>query len=151
MAALLVLALDAGGARAALPELRALSLLAAEGAVPAPVAVPAQRGSSNVPPPCLADLCQQQVSVPGYEPRYSLRGARTRLTLQALDALHVEPVATVAWWIAASGVRLDYTPKALDSALHGGVGVSRFVVFVNWRMDAFGSPVRPLRGRHDML
>jgi hypothetical protein len=92
------------------------------------------------PPPCAGEVCQPQVAVPGYEPRFSTRGARTRLTLEALDALRLEPVATVAWWLAATGVRLDYTPAALDAAANGGVGVAHFQVLMRWRMDAWGAP-----------
>jgi hypothetical protein len=80
------------------------------------------------------------VAVPGYEPRFTTRGARTRLTLEALDALRLEPVATVAWWLAATGVRLDYTPAAMDAAATGGVGVAHFQVLMRWRLDAWGAP-----------
>src|SRR5512145_1677767 len=141
LAALLVLALDAGGAQTPPPELRAAALVAAagQGASPAPVATPARADAGDEPPPpCSGEVCQPQVAVPGYEPRFSSRGARTRLTLEALDALSLEPVATVAWWLAATGVRLDYTPAALDAAATGGVGASHFQVLVRWRMDAFG-------------
>ena len=143
LAALLVLALDAGGARPPPPELRAASLLAAagQGASPVPVATPARADAGDEPPPpCSGEVCQPQVAVPGYEPRFSTRGARTRLTLEALDALRLEPLATVAWWLAATGVRLDYTPATLDAAANGGVGVAHFQVLVRWRVDAWGAP-----------
>ncbi len=146
LVALLVLTLDAGGARQPPPELRAAALVAAAGqaAAPAPLATPAPaspRAGDEPPPPCAGEVCQPQVAVPGYQPRFSTRGVRTRLTLEALDALRLEPVATVAWWLAATGVRLDYTPAALDAAANGGgVGVAHFQVLLRWRIDAWGSP-----------
>ena len=149
LAALLVLALDAGGAYLGPPELRDAALLAAERQVfPAPVArATGAREADGAPPPCLGDVCQPQVSVPGYDPQYSLVGARTRLTVQALDAVHFEPVATVVWWFAVTGVRLDYTPAALDAALNGGVGVAHIQVLLRWRIDAFCGPAWMKRGR----
>jgi hypothetical protein len=144
LAALLLLALDAGSALPPLPGLReaARQAAAGQGASPAPVATPAGSDSgAQAPPPCLGDVCQPQVAVPGYEPQFSKRGLRTQLTLEALDALSLEPVATVAWWLAATGVRLDYTPAALDAAANGGgVGVAHFQVLLRWRIDAWGSP-----------
>ncbi|HEY6107180.1 MAG TPA: hypothetical protein VIV59_14440 [Anaeromyxobacteraceae bacterium] len=143
LAALLVLALHAGSARPPLPELRAAALVAVAGqgaslAKPAPAR---PRAGDEPAPPCSGEVCQPQVAVPGYEPRFSTRGLRTRLTLEALDALRLEPVATVAWWLASTGVRLDYTPAALDAAANGGgVGVAHFQVLLRWRMDAWGSP-----------
>lgn len=141
LAALLVLALDAGSARPPLPGLREAARQAAAGQG-APLATPAASDSgAQAPPPCLGDFCQPQVAVPGYEPQFSKRGLRTQLTLEALDALSLEPVATVAWWLAATGVRLDYTPAALDAAANGGgVGVAHFQVLLRWRIDAWGSP-----------
>ncbi len=142
LAALLVLALDAGSAHLGPPELREAAMLAAQRQViPAsPVARARSSPDGEAPPPCLGDVCQPQVSVPGYDPQYSMVGARTRLTVQALDAVHFEPVATVVWWFAATGVRLDYTPAALDAAVNGGVGVSHLQVLLRWRIDAFGGP-----------
>jgi len=146
LAALLVLALDAGSTPAPPPGLVAATRLAAAGQAlsPAPVATPAPPradAGDEPPPPCSGEVCQPQVAIPGYEPRFSTRGARTQLTLQALDAARLEPVATVAWWLAATGVRLDYTPAALDAAANGGgLGVAHFQVLLRWRMDAWGSP-----------
>lgn len=141
---LLVLALDAGAVAQPLMGLREAALAAAAGqASPIRLAMPSgpRAGPDQSPPPCSGDVCQPQVSVPGYDPKYSTRGLRTRLTLRALDAMRLEPVATVAWWIATSGVNVDYTPRALDSALHGGVGVSRLRVTLRWTLDAWGAPV----------
>jgi hypothetical protein len=146
LTALLVLVLDAAGAHAApAPDLRvgawrAASVLAAPAAVASPAPAPGDAGARS-PPACLGDVCQPQVSVPGYDPQYSMRGLRTQATVQALDSLRLEPVATVVWWLAATGVRLDYTPAALDAAANGGgTGVSHLEVLLRWRMDAFGGP-----------
>ena len=144
LAALLMLALDVGGAQAPAAWLREseTQAVAALAARPAPLATPARADDGEAPPPpCSGDVCQPQVAVPGHEPKFSIRGARTQLTLQALDAARVEPVATVAWWLAATGVRLDYTPAAMDAAANGGgQGVAHFQVLFRWRMDAFGGP-----------
>ncbi|HZY03205.1 MAG TPA: hypothetical protein VFF02_06860 [Anaeromyxobacteraceae bacterium] len=145
LTALLVLVLDAASVHAApAPDLRvaawqAISVLAAPSALARPAPAPADAGARPTPA-CLGEVCQPQVSVPGYDPQYSLRGLRTQATVQALDSLRLEPVATVVWWLAATGVRLDYTPAALDAAANGGTGVSHVEVLLRWRMDAFGGP-----------
>lgn len=146
VAALMLLALGAGGRGGPEPGLRAEMLFAAarQALPPAGLATPAlpRDGSAGESlPPCLGDVCQPQVSVPGYAPAYRVRGARTRLTLEALDRLRLEPVATVAWWIAATGVSFDYTPAAMDSAASGGTGVARGRVMLAWHIDAWGAPV----------
>ena len=66
--------------------------------------------------------------------------AAVELTLEALERMRLEPVATVAWWLAATGVRLDYTPAAVDAATSGGTGVARGQILLAWRIDAWGSP-----------
>lgn len=144
-AALMMLALDAAMRGGPAPSLREEMIFAAArqavrpAGLPSP-APPREGGAGESPPPCLGDVCQPQVSVPGYAPAYSTRGMRTRLTLEALDRLRIEPVATVAWWLAATGVRLDYTPAAVDSAISGGTGVARGQIMLAWRIDAWGSP-----------
>ncbi len=147
LAALLVLALESGSAVHRAPDLR----LEAPGGAADPagpsarlVAVPDHRRdvAAAVPPPCAGDVCQPRVSVPGYEPRFSITGLRTRLTVSALDALRIEPVASVARWLEVTGVRLDYTPAALDAAQNPGTpGVSHFKVLMRVRLDAWGAPV----------
>ena len=90
------------------------------------------------PPPCAGDVCQPRVSVPGFEPKLEMRGKRTELFLALLDHVHFEPIATLAWAIAATGVRLDYTPGAMsdgpNSSARGGWG--RFQVYLSFRLDA---------------
>jgi hypothetical protein len=120
------------------------------GAAPAPSAVGSLLVAGAAPgearagaPACAGDVCQPRVAVPGYEPRYTARGKRTELALAFLDRLHAEPLATVAWWVARTGVRLDFTPPQLDPGQHPitGAGWGRFQVLVRWKLDATNAPV----------
>jgi hypothetical protein len=89
------------------------------------------------PPPCAGDVCQPRVSVPGFEPKLEMRGKRTELFLALLDHVHFEPIATLAWAIAATGVRLDYTPGAMsDGPNYARGGWGRFQVYLSFRLDA---------------
>ena len=90
------------------------------------------------PPPCAGDVCQPRVSVPGFEPKLEMRGKRTELFLALLDHVHFEPIATLAWAIAATGVRLDYTPGAMSDGpnSYGRGGWGRFQVYLSFRLDA---------------
>ena len=100
-------------------------------------------------PACSGDVCQPIVTVPGFEPRYSPRGRRTELTLKLLEKARLEPLATAAFWFAASGLRLDYTPPQLSPGSYppGYAGWGRASVEVRWRIDASGVPVFPRRKR----
>lgn len=101
------------------------------------------------PPPCSGDVCQPRVSVPGYEPKLELRGKRTELFLALLDRVHIEPIASLAWAVAATGVRLDYTPAAMNgpnTLARGGWG--RFQVWLSFRLDAANSPIIMERPGH---
>ncbi len=142
--ALMVLSLEAAATGRSLPALREEALSAAARQVLRPpalaISTPPREGRDGEPPPCLGDVCQPQVSVPGYGSTFNSRGARTRLVLEALDTLRLEPVATVAWWLASTGVRLDYTPASSDSAVNGGMGVARYRIALAWRTDAWLSP-----------
>jgi hypothetical protein len=96
--------------------------------------------TSATPPPCAADVCQPRVAVPGFDRKLQFR--RTELFLSLLDRVHFEPIASLAWAIAASGVRLDYTPSAMngpDTVARGGWG--RFQVWLTFRLDAANAPV----------
>jgi len=99
-----------------------------------------------VPPVCLGDVCQPLVSVPGYEPRYSKSGHRTELFLSALDRVNLEPWSSIAWYIASSGIQLDFTPGNVDGpSPNGRTGWGHFAINFRWRIDAFGRPVFPER------
>lgn len=104
-----------------------------------PRAAPAEVGSA---PPCIGDVCQPRVSVPGYEPRVSMRGKRTELAAHLLDRSHLEPLASVSHFLVATGLRLDFTPAALDRnpALRNGVGWGHVQLMLRWRIDALGKP-----------
>jgi hypothetical protein len=104
----------------------------------APDAAPA----TGTPPPCVADVCQPRVSVPGFERKLDMRGKRTELFLAMLDRVHFEPIASLAWAVARTGVRLDYTPAAINgpnTLAHGGWG--HFQVWLSFRLDAANAPV----------
>jgi hypothetical protein len=112
------------------------------------VATPPRAGPGA--PACSGDVCQPRVSVPGFEPRVSMRGRRTDLALALLDRARVEPLATVVWVMAATGLRFDYTPAVFDegaglSTGHGGWG--HLQVLLRWRLDAESAPVWPVRHR----
>lgn len=113
---------------------------------------PPSFGGSSVPgrgapPPCLDDVCQPRVAVPGYEPQYSIRGKRTELALRLLDRTRVEPLATLVRLMAVSGVRLDYSPAQFDQGAleRGRGGWGHFQVLLRWRLAADGTPIFPLR------
>jgi hypothetical protein len=94
-------------------------------------------------------VCQPRVWVPGFEPQFSIRGKRTELFLAALDHVELEPITTVAWYVAASGFELDYTPGNLDGPAPGGrIGWGHLAVYLRWRIDACNTPVFPRRHEH---
>ena len=114
----------------------------------APVATSPRAGPGA--PACSGDVCQPRVAVPGFEPKLTMRGKRTELALALLDHARVEPLATLVWVMAATGLRLDYTPAVLDeggglSYGHGGWG--HLQVLLRWRIDAESAPVWPVRHR----
>lgn len=100
----------------------------------------------GAPPPCLGDVCQPRVSVPGYEPRYG-RSRRTELVALALERARLEPFATIGWALVTTGIRLDYTPAAFEGPNSGARGWG--VVFLRFRlrMDAHNALVFPSRPR----
>ncbi len=111
--------------------------LAASGAATRPAA-----GDAAAPPACVGDVCQPRVSVPGYEPRVSSRGKRTELAAHLLARAHIEPLASVASFLVVTGLRLDFTPGALESGLsRGPEGWGHAQLMLRWRIDALGKPV----------
>lgn len=113
------------------------------------VARGAARGAERGVPAWSGDVWQPVVAVPGYERSYSARGKRTELTLRLLEKARLEPFATAAFWFAASGLRLDYTPPQLSPGSYppGYSGWGRASIWLRWRIDAAGTPVFPRRGR----
>ena len=110
---------------------------------------PAGRSGFTSPPACSGDVCQPIVAVPGFEPRLSIRGKRTELVVKLLGRARVEPLATVMWALAATGLRVDFTPASFEpgslSSGHGGWG--HLQVLLRWRLDAANGPVWPERPR----
>ena len=79
------------------------------------------------------DWCQPTVNVPGFETQWDVRGGRTEVVLSLLDRMDVGTLSSVARWIAARGLAVDYrTPNRAQA-----VQVS---VSMRWRIDAFGAP-----------
>jgi hypothetical protein len=100
----------------------------------------AEAANDRTPPPCLGDVCQPRVSVPGFEPR-SLRAHRTELVVLALTRAHIEPLASIAWALTATGLRLDWTPVAVDGRHSGGHGWGSVFLRLRLRLDADNRPV----------
>lgn len=104
------------------------------------------------PPPCAGDVCQPRVEVPGYQPGFR-SVHRTELVLALLDRAHIEPLATLTWALVATGLRLDYTPPALDSDPGGHGGWGTVFVRLRLRLGADNVPTlparRPARARAD--
>lgn len=98
------------------------------------------------PPPCLGDVCQPRVSVPGYEPRYD-RPRRTEMVVLALERARLEPFATIGWALVTTGIRLDYTPAVLQGPNSGGHGWGAVSLRFRLRMDAYNTPIFPRRTR----
>lgn len=150
LAALLVLALNAATAQTWPDWLRQAEIQAAarEANAPAPLATPAPLDETGSPPPCSGSVCQPQVALPGHQPRFTAGNARTQLTLKALDAARLEPVATVAWWVAGTGLRFEYVSATTDAAATGGrLGLRHYQVVLGYRLDAFGDPESLRRDR----
>jgi len=108
----------------------------------ASVASAAPAGSS-VPPPCVGDVCQPRVAVPGFEPRVSTGGKRTELAARLLDRANLEPLASVSHFLLVTGLRLEVKPSALDLSrpTNGSAGWGRAQLMLRWRIDPLGKPV----------
>jgi len=109
-------------------------------------AAPGARRGADGPPPCLGDVCQPRVSVPGYDPGYS-RPHRSELFVLALTRAHIEPIATIAWALASTGLRFDWTPVAMDGPNSGGHGWGSVFLRLRLRLDADNVPVFAPRPR----
>jgi hypothetical protein len=129
--------------RASLRSVHALSLLAPPPFARVATVAPARnREDGGTPPACVDDVCQPRVSVPGYDPVVSTKGKRTELFLSFLDRIRFEPIASIAWALASTGVRVDYAPPRLEGDLvQGQRGWGRFQVFLKFRIDAANGPV----------
>ncbi len=104
------------------------------------------RADEALPPPCLGDVCQPRVSVPGYEPRYG-RSRRTELVALALERARLEPFATIGWALVTTGIRLDYRPAAFEGPNSGARGWGAVFLRFRLRMDAYNTLIFPSRSR----
>jgi hypothetical protein len=97
-------------------------------------------------PPCLADVCQPRVAVPGYEPHYDTRNRGNGLIVFASQQKQLGAVASFAGLADTMGLRAQYlTGGALGS---GPGGKSMVTVGLRWRLDAWQTPtwIRTLLG-----
>lgn len=105
------------------------------------------RPEGDAPPPaCLGELCQPRVSVPGHELKFA-RPSRTELAAVYLERANLEPFATVAWLLLASGLRFDYTPPEFGGPSQAPTRWGSVFVRVKFRVDADNVPVIPRRHR----
>jgi hypothetical protein len=123
-------------------HLRAARASAAEAPLPFDGAPQRKTGG----PACSGDVCQPVVSVPGFEPRYG-RVHRSEAFVAILTRAHVEPIATLAWALVATGLRFDYTPVAFDGPNSGGHGWGSVFLRLRVRIDAEGRVAIPPRPR----
>jgi hypothetical protein len=128
-------------------ELRRELDAATAGAV---LALPSLRAPDAGPPACVGDWCQARVDVPGIEISRG-RPSKTELFVALLDRSHVEPIASIAWFFVATGLRFDWTPASMDQsfgATAGGWG--NVFVRLRLRIDAFNRPTVAMRPRDRM-
>jgi hypothetical protein len=109
-----------------------------------PAAVSRDNASPSGAPPCVADVCQPRVAVPGMQPILS-RPSRTELAVVYLERARFEPLATIGWALVSTGLRLDYTPPVLDGASRAPGGWGSVFLRVKFRLDADNEPVFPRR------
>jgi hypothetical protein len=108
-----------------------------------------ERRAPDEPPPCIGEICQVRVEVPGY-PTTVGRPHRSDLVLALVDRAGIEPFATIAWAFVATGLRLEWTPPALavgDPAALTGSGWGSVFVRLRFRIDPMNHPVLPHRHR----
>ncbi len=96
-------------------------------------------------PICSGDVCQPVVSVPGFDPGYGGRDRRSELFVGLLTRAHVEPIATMAWALLATGLRFDWSPPIFDGGSANAHGWGSVMVRLRLRIDAQGGVVIPAR------
>jgi hypothetical protein len=107
---------------------------------------PATPGREGLPP-CVADVCQAAVEVPGLATTFG-RPHRSELFVALLDQAGIEPFATIAWVFVATGLRVDWAPPALDGGDPAGVrGWGSVFLRLRLRVDPMNQPVFPVRHR----
>ena len=112
--------------------------------LPAPSGPAPSSPAGAAAPPCLGEVCQPRVSVPGFDTGYS-RASRTELAVAYLERARLEPFATIGWALLATGLRLDYSPPSFEGASRAPQHWGTFFVRVKFRVDADNVPVVPPR------
>ncbi|HET8539852.1 MAG TPA: hypothetical protein VFL83_08275 [Anaeromyxobacter sp.] len=148
------LSLGAGASHAAAALSRAafhrpadLTLHLRDGALRDPgVTADATPGRDGAPPPCAGDVCQPAVAVPGFELRPG-PFHRSELFVLALGRAHVEPLATIAWALVATGLRLDWSPPVLEGPNANAHGWGSVMLRLRLRLDARNHVVSVSRPR----
>ena len=113
---------------------------------PRPTAIAVTRAESRAAeagPVCIADVCPSVVAVPGFEPRYN-RVSRTELFVAGLQKARLRPLATIAWALYATGLRLDWAPPMFDSNANAH-GWGSIMLRLRFRIDARNHVVFPTR------
>jgi hypothetical protein len=117
------------------------------GGVAAAAALPSEERDRTGGPVCSGDYCQPAVSVPGFEPSYG-RVHRSEAVVALLTRAHVEPLATMAWALVSTGLRVDWAPPAFDGPNVGArAGWGMVMVRLRLRIDANGAVTVPPRPR----
>jgi len=105
----------------------------------------ATRTTSTERPVCSGDVCEPAVALPGEEPRFD-RATRTDLFLALVSRAGIEPLASVVWAFASTGLQVEYRPS-WDGADGSGRGWGSVLVRLRFRLDADNRPVFAARPR----
>lgn len=95
-------------------------------------------------PICSGDVCAPAVAVPGFEPSYG-RAHRSEAVVALLTRANVEPLATMAWALVATGIRFDYAPPSFDGTNVNARGWGSVMLRLRFRIDALNRPTIPAR------
>jgi hypothetical protein len=88
-------------------------------------------------------VCQVRVEVPGFATSFG-RPSKTELATVLLGRSRLEPFASIAALLLATGLRLDWSPPVAAAGDPGaGARWGRIFVRLKLRMDAMNRPVVP--------
>jgi hypothetical protein len=109
------------------------------------LALGAERAAEVLPPPCIADVCQPIVAVPGFEPRFD-RARRSEVFLHVLQRANVEPLASLTWAVISTGLRLEWSPPVFSYGQDVNArGWGTVMLRLRVRMDAENRLIFPRR------